>query len=71
MSRSYHQTLKSVFGGKSKAEIQRMIEDEDPDFIAWVEKRNHKERVKNTRQLVAFAKEIGEDLPEELRNSLE
>ena len=66
MSRSVHQTLKSVFGDKSKEEIQRMIEDDDPDLLAYLEKCEEKRRVRNLRQLRKFAEERGEELPEAL-----
>ena len=71
MSRSYHQTLKSVFGGKSKQEIDRMLAEGDPDFLAYVEKRKIKKRVKNRRQLLVLAQELGEDIPKQLLEDLE
>ena len=51
MSRSVHQTLQSVFEGKSKTEIDRMISEDDPDLLALLEKRGIKQKVKDARQL--------------------
>ena len=55
MSRSIHQTFKSVFGGKSVAEIERVIEAEDPDLLAYLEKRRAKKQVRNLRELEKLA----------------
>ena len=38
MSRSIHQTRKSVFGGKSKREIEDMISNEDHDVEQLIKK---------------------------------
>jgi hypothetical protein len=54
MSDSIHHTLKSVFGGKSKAEIQRMIDEDDPDLLELLRKRGIKKRVRDVRQLAAL-----------------
>jgi hypothetical protein len=48
-----------------------MIAEDDPDFLAYVEKSILKKRVKNRRQLLALAQELGEDIPEELLGELE
>ena len=68
VSRSVHQTLKSVFGSKSKHEIERMIKENDPDLVAYLEKRRIKRRVRNSRQLMELARELGEELPEQFRD---
>jgi hypothetical protein len=33
VSRSKHQTVKGVFGGRSKAEVTRMIDDREEDVV--------------------------------------
>ena len=50
MSNSYHQTLKSVYGGKSKNQINDMIENEDPDLMAYAEKGLTKKAVREKRK---------------------
>ncbi len=59
MSRSIHQTLKGVFGGKSKRETQRMIDDDDPDFLALVEKKAIKRDVREAREIERLLREGG------------
>lgn len=54
MSDSIHHTLESVFGGRSKAEIQRMIDEDDPDLLELLRKRGIKQRVRDVRQLAAL-----------------
>ena len=71
MSRSVHQTLKSVFGGKSRTEMDYMIENDDPDWLAWVEKHQIKVHVRNMRDLKKLADQIGEPLPESLEDPSE
>ena len=71
MSRSIHHTLKSVFGGKSKSEIKRMVENQDPDFLAYLEKFRIKQHVRNMRQLKELAEHVGEDLPSVLDDTRE
>lgn len=50
MSRSIHQSNKSVFGRKSKAEIEEMIEEEDPDVRELLRKRQYKEQARAERR---------------------
>ena len=38
MSRSKHQTLKSVMNGQSKGQITAMFAERDHDAMEWVEK---------------------------------
>lgn len=38
MSRSKHQTLKSIMDGQSKREIDLMFAEQDHDAMEWVEK---------------------------------
>ena len=59
MSRSIHQTLKSVFGGKSKCEIQRMIDNDDPDLLALIEKKVIKRNVRDAREIERLLREAG------------
>lgn len=42
MSRSRHQTIKGVFGGKSESEVNAMIEGRDEDVEALAEKKRFK-----------------------------
>lgn len=39
MSRSKHQTLKSVMDGQSKGQIDRMFAERDHDAMEWIAKR--------------------------------
>jgi hypothetical protein len=55
-----------VFGGKGKAEVDRMIKENDPDFVAYIKKLRTKRRVRNARDLAELARELGEELPEQL-----
>jgi hypothetical protein len=52
VSRSKHQTFKSVFGGKSKREIQELIDGEDPDCLALLKKRQIKRETRAVRQVI-------------------
>ena len=45
MSRSKHQTFKSVFGGKSRREVRESVAEKDPDFMELVKKRILKKEV--------------------------
>jgi hypothetical protein len=54
MSKSVHQTFHGVFGGKSKTEIQRMIDEQDPGFLALLHKLRIKRQVREVRELEAF-----------------
>ena len=60
MSRSIHQTLKSVFGGKSPGEIQRMIDVGYPDVLELRKKRLIKRNVRNAREISALLEEVSE-----------
>jgi len=60
-----------VFGGKSKREIDQMIADNDADFVAYVAKLRTKRTVRTRRQLLALARELGEEIPEGLLAELE
>ena len=50
MSDSFHQTLKSVYGGKSDKQINEMIENEEPDLMAYAEKGLTKKAVQEKRK---------------------
>ncbi|EDM25957.1 hypothetical protein LNTAR_19207 [Lentisphaera araneosa HTCC2155] len=50
MSRSYHQTHKSVLGGKSINQINEMITNDDPDLNQLVEKSQIKKDIKRKRK---------------------
>ncbi|NRA68977.1 MAG: hypothetical protein HRU19_31190 [Pseudobacteriovorax sp.] len=54
MSRSIHQTVKSVFGGKTIREINEMIDAEDPDVLALLRKKQYKSDTRNFRQIQDF-----------------
>ncbi|MEM7246649.1 MAG: hypothetical protein AAF533_14965 [Acidobacteriota bacterium] len=69
MSRSIHQTLKSVFEGKSQREIDEMFEHGAPELLAWLEKHAIKQAVRDRRQLERLARELGEPLPAQLDSS--
>ena len=42
MSRSIHQTYKKVFKGKSKAEVDEMFSESDPEVEALAKKKAYK-----------------------------
>ena len=71
MSRSVHHTLKSVFGEKSKREIEEMIFTDDPDLLEYIEKRRIKQRARDLRSLKAVATEFGEELPDVLHEEMD
>ena len=50
MSRSKHQTWKSVFGGLSKPPVDAVISENDEDFQELQEKRRIKQVVKKRRR---------------------
>lgn len=50
MSRSIHQTYKKVFKGKSNAEVDEMVCENDPDVEALAEKRAYKKRERQRRK---------------------
>jgi hypothetical protein len=58
MSDSYHQTLKSTFGGKSVREIDEMFENEAPECLQYLEKRLIKAQVKENRKASKQLKKI-------------
>lgn len=49
IDRSIHKTIKSVFEGKSATEIDRMIEEGDPDVEELRRKRKFKEQERQRR----------------------
>ena len=55
MSRSKHQTLKTVFGGKPASEIDSMLNEGDEDAIELVAKR----RIKRSAKLARSASRTG------------
>lgn len=50
MSRSRHETVKGVFGGKSKKEIKQMISDSNPDVQELRRKIRYKIETRYNRQ---------------------
>jgi len=50
MSRSIHQTLRNVFGGKSKREIAAMVAEDEEGVRALAEKRRLKRETKKARK---------------------
>lgn len=50
MSRSKHQTIKSVFGGKPASEINAMLAEGDEDAMELVAKRSIKQSTKKARR---------------------
>lgn len=64
MSRSIHQTAKSVFGGKSRSEVDRMCDPSatDPDVVALLTKSRLKKQTKagrNNHVQPEFATSLG------------
>jgi hypothetical protein len=49
MSRSKHQTIKSVFGGLSKPAVDQVAADNEEDLAGLVEKKKIKRAVKKRR----------------------
>ena len=49
MSRSKHQTLKSVRDGQSQSQISAMFAEGDADATEWVEKGRIKRNVRKSR----------------------
>jgi hypothetical protein len=50
MSRSKHQTLKSIIDGQSKPQVDTMFAEKDSDAMEWVEKRViKKEKLRSRR----------------------
>ena len=50
VSRSKHQTLKSVFGGKPQSEIDAMLAQGDEDAMEFVAKYQIKQSTKKARR---------------------
>lgn len=50
MSRSIHATMKSVYGGKSLAEVVQMCSERDPDVMELVKKSGYKRAARKRRQ---------------------
>lgn len=61
MSRSKHQTLKSIFGGKSISEVKKIIAEKDPEFLEFLEKRRIKKQVREKRRLQKIEFSSGEE----------
>ncbi|MDQ3245792.1 MAG: hypothetical protein M3Q52_02665 [Pseudomonadota bacterium] len=51
MSRSKHQTLKSIMDGQSKRQIDAMFSEKDHDAMEWVGKRGIKKEALRARQV--------------------
>jgi hypothetical protein len=50
MSRSKHQTLKSIMDGQSVVQIDAMFHERDHDAMEWIAKRAIKSSVKHARR---------------------
>jgi hypothetical protein len=50
MSRSKHQTIKSVFGGLGKSAVDQVVADFGEDLAGLVEKKKIKRAVKKSRR---------------------
>lgn len=50
MSRSKHQTLKSIMDGQSKVQIDAMFRERDHDAVEWIAKRAIKTSVQHARR---------------------
>ncbi len=57
MSRSIHKTVKGVFGGKSKSEINKMFEEEDPNIQDLFKKSEYKMSETEKRKEKKFHRE--------------
>ena len=55
VSRSIHKTVKGVFGGKSKTQIDAMIDENDPDVVELRRKTALKEAEREAREREASA----------------
>lgn len=53
-----HHTLKSIFGGKSRAEIDRMEAERDPDLMEFIQKYRIKRAKREDRDLEAFLRSV-------------
>ncbi len=63
MSHSIHQTNKSVLGGKSKTEIQSLVEHDDADLQALVQKKTFKRKMRLKRASAARPEKPSERYP--------
>ncbi len=61
MSRSIHKTIKGVFGNKSKRQINKMINDEDPDLDELAQKFIYKKDKKNKREIEKFHQKFNDE----------
>ena len=50
MSRSIHKTTRGVFGNIPKSQVDKMIEEEDPDFLELLQKLSYKVEGRNKRK---------------------
>lgn len=50
MSRSKHQTLKSIMAGQSRSQIDTMFAQRDHDAMEWIEKGAIKRETLHTRR---------------------
>ena len=61
MSRSIHKTVKGVFGNKSRSQINKMINEDDPDVEELAQKSFYKKDQKNKRKIEKFHQEINNE----------
>ncbi len=61
MSRSIHKTVKGVFGNKSQSQINKMINEDDPDVEELAQKSLYKKDQKNKRKIEKYHKEINNE----------
>ncbi len=60
MSRSIHKTAKGVFYNKSVAEIDKMIEENDPDVEELRKKYSYRNEERDKRKLSKQAKNLNQ-----------
>ncbi|MFH2044045.1 MAG: hypothetical protein ABIK92_02745 [Pseudomonadota bacterium] len=61
MSRSIHKTVKGVFGNKSQSQINKMINEDDPDVEELAQKSFYKSEQKNKRKNKKVHQEINDE----------
>lgn len=61
MSRSIHKTVKGVFRNKSKAQVNKMISEDDPDVLELAQKYSYKSTERSKRQIDKFLRDHLED----------
>lgn len=61
MSRSIHNTVKGVFGNKSKAQIDIIISEDDPDVAELAQKISYKNDKKNIRKIKKFHQQLNDE----------